>query len=196
MTACFHHGSSPLPWMTCLPTGAGFPCAMAESKPPLRQKPRASTRPTTHSPRHVLIGVPGIGCSGPCRSWHVWAGEPKYDRKPRISKNESRPMSRRREERLGSRSIHKIEGHTFVAVQKPDKLAKVGRGNVVVDGAEVSVIGHVQRVDAQAEVVLLTALPLNVRDAEGAVSLKVQGEKFREAAAIGSADVLLTDSDR
>ena len=44
---------------------------------------------------------------------------------------------------LGIRLIHKVERHAFVAVEKSDELAIVGRGHVVVDGAEIPMIGNV-----------------------------------------------------
>jgi hypothetical protein len=49
--------------------------------------------------------------------------------------------------------IHKIQGHAFVAVEKAYKPAKVGRCHIVVDRTEIAMIGDVQRVGSEAEVV-------------------------------------------
>ena len=61
-----------------------------------------------------------------------------------------------------------------MAVEEAYELAKVGRGDVVVDGAEISMIGNVQRISAEAEVMLFAVLPFPIRDAESAVTLEVQ----------------------
>jgi hypothetical protein len=42
-----------------------------------------------------------------------------------------------------SDSIDKVEGHAFVAVEKSDELAIVGRCHVVVDRVEIPMIGNV-----------------------------------------------------
>jgi hypothetical protein len=49
-------------------------------------------------------------------------------------------------------SVNKVESHAFVSVEETDKLAEVGRRHIIVDGVEISMIGDVQRIGAQPEV--------------------------------------------
>ena len=88
-------------------------------------------------------------------------------------------------------SVHKIKDQAFVSIKESYKLSEVRRGNVVVDRVEVSVIGNVQRVDPQPNVMRFPAFTFEKRDAELAIRLEVQGKKFREALPVRSANILL-----
>ena len=87
--------------------------------------------------------------------------------------------------------VDEIDDGAFVAIQEADKLAEIRRSNVVVDGVEIAVIGHVERVDAEADVVDLAATVSKERHAELAVKLHIQRKIFREALPVRRAHILL-----
>ena len=64
----------------------------------------------------------------------------KYRQRQTTSLQRSRA---RKSPGIGHDSIDEVEGHALVAVEKSDELAIVGRGHVVVDRAEIPMIGNV-----------------------------------------------------
>jgi len=60
----------------------------------------------------------------------------------------------------GEASIRKVDDHAFMAVEEAHELSKVGRSDVVIDCAEVSVIGYVERVRSEPDVMPFAILPL------------------------------------
>ena len=61
-----------------------------------------------------------------------------------------------------------------MAVEKSDELAIVGRGHVVVDRAEILMIGNVQRVGSEAEVMVFPVLAFPERYPKCAIRLEVE----------------------
>ena len=61
-----------------------------------------------------------------------------------------------------------------MSIQESYKLPKVGRGHIVVDGTEIPMIGDVQRVGSEAEVVSFAVFTFEVRNPKRAVSLEVE----------------------
>src|SRR5690348_5584596 len=96
----------------------------------------------------------------------------------------------------GSNLVDEIDNGTFVAIEEADELAEIRRKDVVVDGVEVAVIGHVERIDTKTDMVLLAAPVTKERHAKLAVEFHVQRKIFRETLAIRRADVLLLNIDR
>jgi hypothetical protein len=72
------------------------------------------------------------------------------------------------------RLIHEVEGHAFVAVEKPDELAIARRCDVVVDGAEVPMISYVQRVVPKPEVMIFPVLAFPEWYPKRPISLEVE----------------------
>ena len=92
--------------------------------------------------------------------------------------------------------IDEIDNGTFVAIKEADELAEIRRKDVVVDGVEVAVIGHVERVDTETDMVLLAAPVAEERHAKLAVEFHIQRKIFRETLAVRRADILLLNIDR
>jgi hypothetical protein len=61
-----------------------------------------------------------------------------------------------------------------VSIEKSDKLAKVGRRHIIVDGTEIAMIGDVQRVGPEAKVMHFPAFAFDERYLKRAESLEVQ----------------------
>jgi hypothetical protein len=92
--------------------------------------------------------------------------------------------------------IDEIDYSAFVAIEETDELAEVRRSDIVVDGVEVAMIGDVECVDAEPDVVHFAAPVSEKRHAKLAIKLHIQGKVFREALPVGSAHVLLLNIDR
>ena len=88
-------------------------------------------------------------------------------------------------------SVQKIEDQALVSIKESYKLSEVRRGNVVVDRIKVAVIGNVQRVDPEPNVMRFPALALEKRNAKLSMRFEVQGKEFREAPPVRSADIFL-----
>ena len=92
--------------------------------------------------------------------------------------------------------IDEIDNGAFVTIEESDELSEIRRKDIVVDGVEVAVIGHVERIDAEPDMVLLAAAVAEKRNAKLPVEFHIQRKIFREALSVGRADVLLLNIDR
>ena len=71
-------------------------------------------------------------------------------------------------------SVHKIEGHAFVSVQKSYKAPIVRRGHIIVDSTVIPMIGNVQRIDPEPEMMSSTTLAFEEGYTERAIRLEVE----------------------
>src|ERR1700730_17619098 len=92
--------------------------------------------------------------------------------------------------------VNEIDYGTFVAIEEADKLAEIRRSDVVKDGVEVAVIGYVERIDPEPDVMDLATPVSKQRQAELAVEFHVQRKIFREALSVGRAHILLLNINR
>ena len=95
-----------------------------------------------------------------------------------------------------TRLIDEIDYGAFVAIEEADELTEVRRGDVIVDGVEIAVIGEVERVNAEPDVVDLAAAVAEEWHAELAVEFHIQRKIFRETLPVGRADILLLNVNR
>ena len=80
-----------------------------------------------------------------------------------------------------------------MSVKKSDELAEARRSHVIVDGVEISVVGDVDGISAEPEMMILAVGSLKKRYAEGSIGFEIQREEDGEALAVWSTDILLCD---
>src|SRR5208337_1072716 len=71
-------------------------------------------------------------------------------------------------------SVHKVEGHALVSIQKSYKLSEVGRCRIIVDSTVIPMIGKVQCVDPEPKMMSSTTFAFEERHPERAIRLEVQ----------------------
>src|SRR5271169_1385091 len=76
--------------------------------------------------------------------------------------------------RKGGSSVYEIDNRAVAPVQKSDELTEIWRGYVVVDGVEIAVIGDIERIEAQPNMVDLAAFRPNKRNLDDTVDFYVQ----------------------
>ena len=80
--------------------------------------------------------------------------------------------------------VHELDNGAVPAIQKARKLAKVGSRNVVIDGVEVSVVGRVQRIYAQPEVMSFVVVYTRKRNAKLPIQFQVQRKECGKALSV------------
>ena len=98
---------------------------------------------------------------------------------------------------IGWRSVDEVDDGAVAAVEEARELAEVWGGDVVIDGIEVAVIGDVQGVETEADVMgLVPALAgAEEGDAKFTIDLHVEREVSGEALAVRGAHVVLLHID-
>ena len=96
----------------------------------------------------------------------------------------------------GPALVDEIDYGAFVTIEEADELAEIRGSDIVVDGVEVAVIGHVERVNSKPDVVHFAASVSEERHAKLAIEFHVQRKIFREALTVGRADILLLNINR
>ena len=76
--------------------------------------------------------------------------------------------------RYGKASIRKVDDQAFMPVQEAHELSKVGRSDVVIDCAEVSVVGYVERVRSEPDVMPFAILALQKGNPELTINLHIK----------------------
>ena len=73
-----------------------------------------------------------------------------------------------------SGSIDKVQSHAFVSVEESYKGMKVGRVDIIVNGAEIPMIGNVEHISPEPEVMRFPALRFQDGYSKDAIGLEVQ----------------------
>ena len=92
--------------------------------------------------------------------------------------------------------IDEIDDGAFVAIEEADKLAEIRRSHIVEDGVEVAVIGHVERINPEPNVVHFASSVSEEWHTKYAIEFHVQRKIFWETLAVGRAHILLLNINR